>query len=56
MAGVASAMDSELYKTVITTVDERIKEIKVTRKDFDDIIRLTWENSRGSSLKLMENW
>lgn len=37
MAGVASTMDSELYKTVITIVDERIKEIKVTRKDFDDL-------------------
>ena len=37
MAGVASTMDSELYKTVITIVDERIKEIKVTRQDFDDL-------------------
>ena len=37
MAGVASSMDSQLYKTVVTIVDERIKEIKVTRKDFDDL-------------------
>ncbi|NVM20522.1 MAG: hypothetical protein HWN68_01940 [Desulfobacterales bacterium] len=30
-------IDSELYKTIITIIDERVKEIRVTRKDFNDL-------------------
>ncbi|MDZ7262373.1 MAG: hypothetical protein ONB05_09755 [candidate division KSB1 bacterium] len=34
---VAAGMTAELYKTIITVVDERVKEIRVTRTDFDEL-------------------
>ncbi|RLG05353.1 MAG: hypothetical protein DRN65_07065, partial [Thaumarchaeota archaeon] len=30
-------MNAELYKTIITIVDERVKQIRVTREDFDEL-------------------
>ena len=30
-------MAAEVYKTIIAIVDKRVKEIKVTRKDFDHL-------------------
>ena len=30
-------MNAELYKTIITIVDERVKHIRVTREDFDEL-------------------
>lgn len=30
-------MTPELYKTIVTIVDERVKQIKVTREDFNEL-------------------
>ncbi|MGQ9748920.1 MAG: hypothetical protein ACUVR9_04960, partial [Desulfosoma sp.] len=36
-------LTSELYKTIITIVDERVREIRVTREDFDDLKQVVRE-------------
>ena len=35
--GTESGITAELYKTIITIVDERVKEIKVTRENFNEL-------------------
>lgn len=37
MQATQGGVDSKLYKTIVTIVDKRVKEIKVTRKDFDRV-------------------
>ena len=37
MPGTNGGMNAELYKTVITIVDERVKQVRVTREDFDEL-------------------
>ena len=36
-------LTSELYKTIIAIVDERVREIRVTREDFDDLKQVVRE-------------
>jgi len=35
--GTESGVTAELYKTIVTIVDERVKEIKVTRENFNEL-------------------
>ena len=37
MAEETRGITAELYRTLITIVDERVKEIRVTREDFDEL-------------------
>ena len=37
MAEAFTGITAELYKTIIAVVDERVKEIRVTREDFDEL-------------------
>jgi F0F1-type ATP synthase membrane subunit b/b' len=43
MGEISGGLTAELYKAIITVVDDRVKEIKVTRKDFDELTRVVEE-------------
>ena len=40
-------MTPELYKTIVTIVDERVKEIKVTREDFNELRKVVFELAKA---------
>jgi len=42
-----AGMTAELYKAVVAVVDDRVGEIKVTRRDFDDLKGMVQELGRG---------
>ena len=44
-----AGMTAELYKAIVAVVDERVGEIKVTRRDFDDLKGVVQELSRGQA-------
>lgn len=60
MQTTQSGVDSKLYKTIVTIVDKRVKEIKVTRKDFDKLsgevheLREDFTELKGIVLELAE--
>lgn len=37
MAEMLEGISGETYKAILTVVDDRIREIKVTRQDFDEL-------------------
>ena len=40
-------MTPELYKTIVAIVDERVKEIKVTREDFNELRKVVFELAKA---------
>ena len=48
------AITRELYELITKIVDDRVKEIKVTREEFDKL-RISMEKALQKSLKLWKN-
>jgi len=44
-----AGVTAEVYKTIVTIVDERVKEIKVTREDFNALRDVVEELAQGRS-------
>ncbi len=42
-------MTPELYKTIVAIVDERVKEIKVTREDFNELRKVVLELAQAQT-------